>query len=337
MRCLIVILCLFSSSSSGVLAQERRLAPLAASYPSMTGNMAPLWLAKDMGLFQKYGLDLKLVNIASGVVSVNALIGGDIHIAAASGSSVVAAAIRGAPLDIIATFGPTPYKLVAEPAVASIEALRGKIIGTSRAGAGSDFALKRLLAKLGLVPGKDVTVIPTGLSESDKRLLVMLQGRMHATIASPDSIAQLELRGRKLNVLADLLEMGIYTSGSVLAATRQLLKNQRALAKAFLQAFVEAISIARSDREKTYAVYRKYMRVTDPAQLDILRRASILDRIPPKPYAQEEAVRVDIEDIAASRPELKSELQGKKPAEFIDHSLLLELEKENFFAQLHNK
>ncbi len=325
------------SPSSNVCALEQRLELLNSSYPSVTGNMAPLWIAKEKGLFEKHDLEVKLVNIASGVVSINALIAGDIQIAAASGSSAVAAAAWGAPVVILATFGPTPYKLVAQPPINSIQALKGKVIGTSRAGAGSDFALRRLLSKLGLAPGRDVTVLPTGLSESDKRILVMLQGKIDATIASPDSIAQFELRRQKVSVLADLLEMGIYTSGSVLAATRQFLKNRRSLAKGFLAAFCEGIWVGRTDREQTFEIYRKYMRVTDPVQLEILRKTSILDRIPPKPYPQEEAVQVDIEDMLAGRPDLKAELKGKKPSDFIDSSLLKEMEKEKFFDRLYNR
>jgi NitT/TauT family transport system substrate-binding protein len=330
----LLILCI---SPAVVSSEEKKLEPLNASYPSVTGNMAPLWIAKEKRLFEKHGLEVKLVNISSGVVSINALIGGDIQIAAASGSSAVAAAARGAPLAIVATFGPTPYKLVARSDIRSIADLKGKVVGTSRAGSGSDFALRRLLSKLKLVPGKDVTLLPTGLSESDKRIAVMLQGKIDATIAAPDSIAQFELKGEKIGVLADLLEMGIYTSGSVLAATRPFLNNRRSAAKSFLAAFSEGIWIGRTDREQTYEIFRKYLRVGDPAQLDVLRKTSILDRIPPKPYPQEEAVQADLEDLAAAQPALRAEIKAKKPSDFIDGSLLKELERENFFLRLYNK
>ena len=43
---------------------------------SVSATRAPLWIAKDLGLFEKYGLDGNLVYIASGVTSVNALLGG---------------------------------------------------------------------------------------------------------------------------------------------------------------------------------------------------------------------------------------------------------------------
>ena len=79
-------------------AQEKKLDPFTISYASVSGTRGPLWIARDLGLFAKYGLDVDLVYIASGVTSVNALLGGSVDIIAASGSSVVSAASRGAPL-----------------------------------------------------------------------------------------------------------------------------------------------------------------------------------------------------------------------------------------------
>jgi ABC-type nitrate/sulfonate/bicarbonate transport system substrate-binding protein len=314
------------------LGQEKNLQAVRVSYPSVTGNMAPLWIAKEMRLFEKYGLEPRLVNIASGVISVNALISGEIELAAASSSSAVTAAVQGAPAVIIATFGPTPYKLVAHPSITSIDGLRGKIIGSSRPGAGSDYALRRLLLKLGLVPGKDVTILPTGLSESDKRIVTVLQGKIDATIGTLDSLSQFELRGQKLSVLADLLTLGIYTSGSVLATTRQYLKKNRAQAKAFLSAFCEAVWMGRADKEVAFQIYRKNLRLHDTTLLGVIYKTSLLDRIPPKPYPQEEAIQFDLDSMTS--PEFAEKLKGKKPSDFIDGSILNELEKEGFFARL---
>jgi ABC-type nitrate/sulfonate/bicarbonate transport system substrate-binding protein len=305
---------------------------LTVSYPSVTGNMAPLWMAQDLRLFEKHGLDVTLVNISSGFVSINALISGDIQIAAASSSSAISSALRGAPVVIVATFGPTPYKLVAGPAINSLQGLKGKTIGTSRPGAGSDFALRRFLAKAGLAPGKDVVILPTGLSESDKRVLSMLQGKMDATLATPDTIANIESRGQKLNVLADLLAMGIHTSGSVIAMTRRFAEAQRRQAKAFLMAFCEGIATAKRNKESAFQIYRKHMRVQEPKLLEIIYRTSVVDRLPLKPYPEEEAVKFDLELLAANNPDLREKILAAKPSQFSDTSLLKELEAEGFFT-----
>ena len=55
------------------ISQERKLEPFIVAYASVTANRAPLWIAKDTGLFEKYGLDVKLVTIAAGNVILSAL------------------------------------------------------------------------------------------------------------------------------------------------------------------------------------------------------------------------------------------------------------------------
>jgi ABC-type nitrate/sulfonate/bicarbonate transport system substrate-binding protein len=314
-------------------AQDRKLDTLSISYASVSGTRAPLWIAKDLGLYEKYGLDANLVYIASGVTSVNALLGGSVHLIAASGSSAIGAAARGAPVVIVASLGPIAYKLVAHPSITSIQALKGKVIGSSRIGAGSDYALQRLLPKLGLQPGKDVNVIPTGLSESDRRLVIMLQGKIDATIATVDNLLQLELAGQKFSVLADLLDSGVYTSGSDIATSRQFLKDRRRELKGFLMALTEAIAAGRNNKELAFRIYRKYMKVTEPKLLESMHKNYLLETIPARPFPREEAIQNDIEDLSNTY----SHLKGRKVSEFVDLSIMRELESEGFFTKLYGR
>jgi NitT/TauT family transport system substrate-binding protein len=314
-------------------AQEKKLDPFSVSYASVSGTRAPLWIAQDLGLFAKYGLEVDLVYIASGVTSVNALLGGSVDIIAASGSSVVSAAARGAPLVIIASLGHIAYKLVALPSIASVQSLKGKIIGSSRIGAGTDYALKRLLPKLGLTPGKDVQIIPTGISESDRRLIMMLQGKIDATLATEDNLLQLGARGAKLSVLADLYDNGIYTTGSDIATSRQLLKERPRQLKAFIMALTEGIAYGRSHQDATMRIYRKYLKIEDPKLLESMHKNYLLGTIPMKPYPREAALQNDIEDLSYTYPDLK----GRKATEFVDLSLLNSLEQEGFFKRLYGK
>jgi len=110
---------LFLPNSLG--AQEKKLDSFTISFASVSGTRAPLWIAKDLNLFEKYGLDGNLVYIASGVTSVNALLGGSVDIIAASGSSAVGAAVRGAPLVIIASLGHIVYKLIVHPNITTVQ------------------------------------------------------------------------------------------------------------------------------------------------------------------------------------------------------------------------
>jgi NitT/TauT family transport system substrate-binding protein len=328
---LAVALAAASLICSGAEAQEKKLEPLTISYASVSGTRAPLWIAKDLGLFEKYGLDGSLVYIASGITSVNALLGGSVHLIAASGSSAVSAAASGAPVVIIASLGAIAYKLIAHPSITSIQSLKGKIIGSSRVGAGSDYALRRLLPKLGLQPGKDVQLIPTGISESDRRIVIMMQGKIDATLATVDNILQLEMQGQKVSVLADLLENNVYTTGSDISTSRQLVKEKRRALKSFLMALTEGTAVGRSNKEVAFRIFRKYLRVNEPKLLESIHKNYLLGTIPARPFPRAEALQNDIEDLSYTYPQLK----GRHIEEFSDFSLLKELESEGFFAKLY--
>jgi NitT/TauT family transport system substrate-binding protein len=314
-------------------AQEKKLDSFTISYASVSATRAPLWIARDLGLFEKYDLDGNLIYIASGVTSVNALLGGSVDIIAASGSSAVGAAARGAPLVIVASLGHIAYKLVAHPSITTVQGLKGKIIGSSRIGAGTDYALQRLLPKLGLIPGKDVQLIPTGISESDRRLLMLVQGKIDATLGTEDNLLQLAARGMKFSVLADLYDAGVYTTGSDIATSRQLLKERPRQLKAFLMALTEGTWIGRTNKEVALRIYRKYLKVEDPKLLDSMHKNYLLGTIPARPFPKEEAIQNDIEDLSHTFPHLK----GKKAADFIDLSLLKSMEDDGFFKRLHGK
>jgi NitT/TauT family transport system substrate-binding protein len=333
MKKVFVTVVLLLSLAPSVSAQEKKLEPLVVSYASVSGSRAPLWIAKDMGIFEKYGFDGRPIYVPAGYPSVSALINGDVQFIATGGSVVAAAAARGAPVVMVATLGSIAYKLMAHPSITSIDGLRGKVIGGLRPGTTTDFVLQRILLKVGLVPGKDVTILPTGLSRSDQRLLLMFQGKIHATIGTVDNVSQLELKGLKVNVLADPQELGIPTPASDISTTREFLVNHRNRAKAFLKAFCEAIWLGRNNKDVAFRVYRKYLRIEEPKLLESMHRNYLLIAIPAKPYPIEDAIQADIEDLSASIEELK----GKKAADFIDRSLLNELESEGFFARLHGQ
>ena len=328
----LVIALLLALSLAGIgNAQEKKLEPLIVSYSSFTGNRAPLWIAKELGLYEKYGLDVKLVSIAAGSVSLTALLAGNVHLTTDSSSGVVSAVARGAPIVTVSTNGALPYQLIALPSIKSPTELKGKIVGSSRIGAGTDFLLRRILAKLGFIVGKDVSLVPTGVSESDKRIQLMFQGKIDATIGESDKVFQFaELGGQKISVLGEPKDFGVPSPGSEINTTRQFLKELRPRLKAFFMAYSEAIAAGRKNKELTYQVFRKYMRVENPKLLDFTHRVQFLDAIPAKPYPREDAIQASIEDLKESTPKL----EGMKATDFFDASLIKEIDNDGFFTRL---
>jgi len=333
-RILLIALSLTLLSWNSGNAQEKKLEPLTVSYSSFTGNRAPFWIAKEIGLYEKYGLDVKLVNIAAGSVSLTALLAGDVHLTTDSSAGVVSAGARGAPVVTVSTNGALPYQLVALPTIRSPGELRGKIVGSSRIGAGTDFLLRRILAKLALVPGKDVSLIPTGVSESEKRIQLMFQGKIDATIGESDKVFQFaELGGQKLSVLGEPKDFGVPAPGSEINTTRQILRDLRPRLKAFFMAYSEAIATGRKNRELVYRTFRKYMRIDNSKLLDFTYRVQFVEAIPAKPHPREDAIQASIEDLKDTIPKL----EGMKVSDFVDASLIKEIDNEGFFARLEKQ
>lgn len=323
---LIAILTIFVAN----IASAQQLETLNASYASVTGSRIPLWIARDAGLFEKYGLNVNLVVIAAGTAAIGALASGDVEILGAPGSTTMVSAARGLPFAIIGTFGPSAWKLAAHPSITSVEQLRGKTVGISRPGTTIEFATKRALTKLGFTPGKDIQILATGLAESNKRIMVMLQGKIDATLVSPDNLFEAEQKSLKLSILSDLKDLGIYTSASDLSAKRDFLRNQRQRARAFMMAYCEAIWLGKANRNIALASFRRHLREQDARRLDTLYKNYVVDALPLKPYPMEDALQGELENLSSSVPELR----GKKATDFVDKSLLSDLERDGFLIQL---
>ena len=304
-----------------------QLVPIRISYATTSGIRSPLWIAEDARLFEKYGLDAKLINIPSGNTAISALVSGEVDVVSGSGSASIVAAGRGLPVIIVGSFGSTTYKLVANPGVTD---LRGKIVGTSRIGSTTDFALRRTLSMLGLTPDKDVKILATGIGEADKRIMLMLQGRMDGTIGSPESIFAAETQTKvKIEILADLEEMKIYNTVGDISTRTDVLKNRRDLLRSFFMACSEAIALGKKNKAIAQRVLAKHMKITDRKRLDIVYEAS-LGRMPSKPYPREEAVQLELESVAFTDPLFKT----KRVSEFMDNSIIVELDRQGFFTQL---
>jgi NitT/TauT family transport system substrate-binding protein len=267
---LAVILLRWLLSPTAVMSE---LAPIKIAYATTSGIRLPLWIAQEAKLYEKYGLDAKLINIPSGNTAISALVSGEVDIVSGSGSASIVAAGRGLPVVIVGSFGSTSYKLVANPGVTD---LRGRVVGTSRIGSTTDFGLRRALMKLGLTPDKDVKILATGIGEADKRILMMLQGRMDGTIGSPESILAAETQAKvKIEILADLDEMKIYNTVGDLSTRTDFLKNRRDLLRAFFMASAEAIALGKKNKPLVLRIIGQQMKVTDKKRLETIYEASL--------------------------------------------------------------
>ena len=91
----------------------------------------------------------------------------------------------------------------------------------------------------------------------------------------------------------------------------------------------EAIALGKRNKDLTLKVIAKQMKVIDRKRLDVIYDAS-LGRMSSKPYPREEAVQLELESIAFTDALFKN----KKASEFMDNSIIAELDRKGFFAKL---
>src|SRR5262245_21582278 len=111
---------------SALAAQNKPLSKVVVGYGSTDGGVAVLGFAKETKLFEKHGLDVMLVGMGTGSVSLRALIAKDLQIASLSGSGLVQAALQGADTVLIAALiNGFVFKVFAAPEISSPAELKG--------------------------------------------------------------------------------------------------------------------------------------------------------------------------------------------------------------------
>jgi NitT/TauT family transport system substrate-binding protein len=308
--------------------------PAHADSPVLAGvagpgiNLTYAYLAQDAGLWRKHGLNVKLLLFESGSTLAQVARSGEIKIAINSAPTTIAARAQGADSIIVAAAVNTlPYSLVAAKGITRWDQLKGKRVGISRFGSGTDTAIRLVCKKFGLDPAKDLTILQGGTQPT--RLQALAAGAIDATLVSPplDFVA----KKQGWSIVVNIAQLGIPYPQLVIETTDRLNRDNPKLVKGFLKGFVEAIYYSAKYRDETKRVITKYLKISDPEILD----ATYESFIKVTDYSAEpslEGIRNAIDEVALRVPAVKN----KKPQDFVDMRFLKELQSERFFKQLEN-
>jgi NitT/TauT family transport system substrate-binding protein len=308
--------------AAGAGAQE--LKKVKIGYPAISYNQIHIWVAKDAGLFKKHGLDAEIVFFRGGQMATQALVAGDPPIV--NIGTVVQAGLQGHDVVLIASSENTyNYSVVARSGITQVEQLKGRRLGVSGFGSASHNASLILLKRFNLEPNKDVALVVAG--PTSDRLSAVEGGRIDATMLTPSELPRARKQG--LVEVYDLLNLGVEVQGNGFATSRSLIKSQRATALSALKGYVEAIYYIHRHREETRKIVAKYLRLSDPEVLDATYDAFVKS-VSKRPYPTLKGIQFMLDEVAVKLPNAKA----AKPEQFVDLSLLQQLEKEGFLAEL---
>jgi NitT/TauT family transport system substrate-binding protein len=320
-RSLIIVALIVLVSHSGANAQA--LKRIRIGYPSLSFRQSNVWVAKEMGLFKKYGLEVEPIFLRGGQTATLALVSGDPPIV--NIGTVVQAGLQGHPLVLVAAVE-TQYDQIVfvRPGITKLEELKGKNFGISGFGAATHYASTILVKHLKLEP-KDLPLVPAG--PDAERLAALLSGKIDATFFSSSAAPVAKKAG--LTELLQIADLGVEVQGNGFATSRDYIKSNRETVKSALKGFVEAIYFIYANKKEAQKVFAKYMRTDNPAVLEESYEGYI-NTIPKKPYPTLKGIQFMMDMLAAQLPQAKN----AKPEQFVDLSFLHELEKEGFFNEM---
>jgi len=314
---------LFIAAMLATSASAQTLKKIRIGYPSLSFRQSNVWVATDVGLFKKYGLEVEPIFLRGGQVATQALAGGDPPIV--NIGTVVQADLTGFDLVLVAAVETSYDQIVfARPGITNLEQLKGKRFGISGFGAATNYAALFLMKHLNFQP-KDLTLLPTG--PDAERLAAMSAGKIDSTFFTSYSAAPARKAG--FVELLQIGDLGVEVQGNGLATSRTYAQTNHDVVKNALKGFVEAIYYIYANKKEAQRVFAKYMRTNDPEVLEDSYNGYI-HSIPKKPYPTLKGIQFMLDMLAEKMPQAKS----AKPEQFVDLSFLQELEKENFFNEM---
>ena len=326
-----LVLWLFSglllSASSSRAAQ---LENVTVGYSSFSGDYVPLWIGVEDRIGKKYGIDLKAV-YAGRARPQQLLIGGEALIVIASGTGALTSHILGVKDQVIVlTFSSkVPGVLFTKAEIKSAEDLKGRTIGSGRPGALGDIMARYVLrAKLNLVPDRDVRILPVG--EPALALQALERGIVDGASFSGPQVAL----ARKLGFreLVNYETVGIVYPYNTVTTLRQTIGRSPELLEKVLKIILEGRALFRANKEKSLAVWKKYLRgATD----DVLDEAyqTTMNTMDASPQPTLPVIKSGLDILSLQYPQAKQ----TDPNLILDSSLFRRIDQSGFNDALLKK
>lgn len=291
----------------------------------------PLYVAKDLGIFEKYGLDVELIATNGGSPLVQALVGGSIQSASVAALAPIRAISAGANLAIVAGFlNKNMYSFVTRQQIQKPSDLKGKTIGVASFGAANEFSVLMVLKAFGIA-ANEVNLRVAGGSLA--RLAAIEHGTIDATVVPHSNDVMATAKG--MRILADLAKVIKEFPDGTIVMKRNLSQREKASAKRFLQAVSESIYRLKTEpqlRERIVANIEKRMRVNKKYADEVYDEYHDIFSYPPRVGRQGLADVLEIIAKQSGKPQAEFKLDR-----FVDESLLDELAAEGFFKQLEGQ
>ena len=254
-RCLIAAVLLLS-------AEAKAAGPLLIAYGGHNETVGPLWLGIEKGLFRKYGVDPRMLQVRSGQMIMATLASGGAPVVWPSPSSVLSAALGGLKIVCFASgSNRIPRELVVRKGIESLDDLRGKTFGVQSIGGGFWLQTMVILDALGLDPEKfklNMRVV----GDTGTATQALITGNVDAAVL-PYSFSDMAKRAGARS-LADSGEMKLAYQGPHFCAQKNFIGESADTMMALTKGLVEALVYIQepSHKREVEEVLKKHLRLS---------------------------------------------------------------------------
>jgi ABC-type nitrate/sulfonate/bicarbonate transport system substrate-binding protein len=316
-------------ATMAVACSAQQLQKITINFPTRSGASWPMYIAKEGGYYQKYGLD---VDLKFGVhpAGIAMLVSNEAAMANYSlEQSMEASTKDGSFVMVGSSLNKALFALMARKDLANVKQVKGKRIAVGQIGDAPYNYTVALLSKYG-IKRLDVQWIPVGTDVSG-RAAALTSGRADATLLTAPNYFRLEEQGYKN--LANLAD-----HDDIYAATVYLLRKSRVasdskLPEQLIKAHAEAIKRFYDDEAFAVKAYQAFDKQPDADVQRIYERyqkSNLFERIP---YVLDGAVKSVISQQSDDR--IAAEMKSFDFRTVVDNSYVARLVREGFFEMLY--
>jgi ABC-type nitrate/sulfonate/bicarbonate transport system substrate-binding protein len=291
--------------------QKPKLRPLRIALPSHSVSATAVYVARSLGIFERYGFDPQIL-VLEPRAALAAMLTGDLDFYAAVGT-VGRAALRGVPVRVVlVALNRSDLVLLASRDITGVEQLRGKALGGYTAQASVNVILTELLRVKGLRPD-EYTILNVGTA----RAAALMNGNVPAAVVNGVEAARLVRKG--FHVLARAGEFDLPSGG--LGAAVAALESKRDVLRNTVRAVLEGIQIAATQKDRVLPIYMKQFALSEDEARFVYDNVDGAWALDGRPTAN--AQKLDAE-LTQRNMGLK---EPAKPEQIYDYSLLEELKE----------
>jgi NitT/TauT family transport system substrate-binding protein len=301
------------------------------AHGAISNNVTPLWIAREQGLFKKYGLDVDLVFIIAGRAT-QAMLAGQVPVSLVGSTHVTNVVTGGGDLVMILGLQNTlDYLFVARPTIKSAEDLKGKRVAIGTPAGSASLATYVALDHLGLHPRRD-NIVLLGIGGVPERLGALRSGSVEATSLSPEFGQVVVSEGYRVLVNTGKENIPFQSAGIVVS--RSLMRSNPQMVENLSRAIVEGVAFIHkpANKEIVLKTIARNLRLDRP---DRIERAyeGLIGELPKRPCPSMEGVANALKLMAQHG--LNAKAAQLKPEEVADLTLCKKFEETGFFRSLY--